>query len=533
VQQTIAARQAPFLDLATPPEDVPCEAFDHKGSMSLDASRPKATVMIITYNHVKYIAQAIESVLAQQTTFPFAIHVVDDCSTDGTSDVVRNYAARYPGVVKPFINKKNLGRKVTQRNFYYGWSTLDGDYACVLEGDDYWATTTRLQTHVDFLEANPDFAGCATHALKVYEDGSKDPEMFPPQAREIHDVRDLIMISSFFHASSLTFRNVFRGKVPRYLRSPLSCDIFITIAHAQFGKIRFFSDVGSVYRVHDGGLFSGMCKTKGWMWNIDGFVACNRWLGYRYFGTFARSIVNYCNLLLQNGVEADGLTPQKHRHYAAVRRRYRSLDKAFHRLDPWLAKWLPGWRPISSPARLNMGAGRRQPLKMINVDLRAESDPDVRVDLEKTPWIWPDDYAEEVQFEGSLEHMGADWRTFQAMMAELYRVCRPGARVRIAAKHPWSNSFVHDPTCVRVVSPGVMSAFDATAPLGGAPEPVAKKLGVDFEIVERTLNLAEPFRTQFATGQITLEAAAQMTETMMNVCTDYVMELRVHKPPRG
>ena len=495
--------------------------------------RPKATVMIITYNHAKYIAQAIESVLSQQTDFPFAIHVIDDCSTDGAQEIIRDYAARYPGVVKPFINKKNIGRKVTQKNFYRGFSTLDGDYCAILEGDDYWAVTDRLQKHVAFLEENRDFAACAMNTLKVYEDGSKEPHLFmPPYPHEAHEIGELIMLASFFHASSLTFRNVFRGKVPRYLRSPLSCDIFITIAHAQFGKIRYFPEVGSVYRAHPAGLFSQMSETTGWMWNIDSLMACNRWLRWRYVPQFTKSIFQYCDRLLLNGREEDGLTPQKRRRYAAVRRRYRIWEKAWRWADVWLAKHVPGRKARSAGAVLNLGCGYRGWVPYVNVDARRDLDADMVVDLERTPWPWPDDYAREVRFERSLEHMGADYATFQKMMAELYRVCRPGAKVVIAAKHPWSNAFVHDPSCVRTVSPAVLSVFDRTTALGSSPEPVAEQLGVDFAIAERTVNLAEPYASQFKAGQLPADEATRLSESLMNVCSDFAIELKVHKPPR-
>ena len=489
--------------------------------------------MIITYNHARYIAQAIESVLAQETEFPFAIHVIDDCSTDGTQDIVRDYAARFPGVVKPFINKKNIGSKVTQRNFVRGFRTLDGDYMAILEGDDYWAGTDRLQKHVAFLDANPDYVGCASHALKVYEDGSgKEPHLFQPQTKLEHDIHDLIMITSFFHASTMTFRNVFRGRVPSYLKSPLSCDIFVSIAHAQHGKIRLFPEVGSVYRAHGGGLFSQMTQTKGWMWNIDSFRAANRWLGYRYLGSFARSIWNYCDLLLRDGREEDGFTAEKRAQYEKIRRRYRAIDRAWCRADVWLARWVPGYRARSAPAKLNLGCGLRKPLRMINADLRADVDADLVVDLEKTPWPWPDDYAEVVRFDFSLEHMGADFRLFQRMMRELYRICRPGARIVINAKHPWSSTFTHDPSCVRVVSPVSLSVFDATVPAGAFPAPVAAANGVDFEIVDRQMNLAEPYLSRYANGQLPGDEAMRLTESMMNVCSDFAIELVAHKPPR-
>ena len=495
-----------------------------------NGGRPKVTVMLITYNHAKYLAQAIESILAQKTEFSFAIHVIDDCSTDGAQDIVRDYAARYPGVVKAFINKKNIGNKVTQKNFYRGFCTLDGDYIAFLEGDDYWASTDRLQTHVAFLEANPDFVACANNTLKVYEDGSQEPHLFlPPQAKEVHDIDDLIMLSSFFHASSLTFRNVFRGRVPRYLRSPLSCDIFINIAHAQFGKIRFFPEVGSVYRAHAGGLFSNMTETKGWMWNIDSFRACNRWLGYRYFPQFTRSIYQYCDRLLQGGKVEDGFTAEKRLAYTALRKRYRRMEKAYRWLDLWLARWIPGRQARSAPASLNLGCGHRKYVRMINVDILDDIDADMVVDLERTPWPWPDNYAEAVTLENALEHMAGDYKTFQALMRELYRVCRPGARIAITAKHPFSNTFIHDPSCVRVISPGVLRLFDRLVP---RQDPVAERNKVDFETVQGTVILGEPYWTQLQTGRLSPEEAGRLADTNLNVCTEFQMELRVHKPPR-
>lgn len=494
--------------------------------------RPRVTVMIITYNHAAYIAQAIDSVLQQKTDYPMAIHVIDDCSTDGAQDIIRDYAARYPGVVKPFINKVNIGSKVTQKNFHYGFSTLDGDYAAVLEGDDYWAWPERIQTQVDFLEANPDFVACSSNTLKIHEDGSQEPHLFQPAPdKDDHDIHELIMLSSFFHASSLTFRNVFRGKVPKYLSSPLSCDIFVTIAHAQFGKIRYFREVGSVYRAHSAGLFSQMTKARGWMWNIDSLRAFNRWLGFRYFATFTKSIFQYCDLLLINGKEEDGLTEDKRRFYTSVRKRYRLAERAFRRADLALAKWIPGRQATSAPARLNLGCGPRRYLRVyINADKRAEFDPDMVVDLERTPWPWPDNYAEEVLFEHSLEHMGADFETFQAMMRELYRICRPDARVVIKAKHPWTNNFAHDPTCVRVVSPLVLGLFDSQ---NITAEPFAARNKVDFELIDRTVLLAEPYRTQFETGQIDQETIVFLVDTSMNVCSDFQLKLVAHKPPRS
>src|SRR6202042_1252197 len=93
-------------------------------ALTAPAARPKVSVMLITYNHGPFIAQALDSVLMQKTDFHFTINVIEDCSTDNTADIIRQYQKLYPDQVFPFLNKKNIGFKVTQKNFFRGFKTL-------------------------------------------------------------------------------------------------------------------------------------------------------------------------------------------------------------------------------------------------------------------------------------------------------------------------------------------------------------------------------------------------------------------------
>lgn len=495
--------------------------------------RPTVTVMIITYNHAKYIGRAIESVLAQRVDFPLAIHVVDDCSTDGTSDIVRDYAARYPGVVKPFINKRNIGRKVTQKNFFRGFSTLHGDYACILEGDDYWNSPDRLRIHVEFLEANRDFVACANNTIKIYEDGSREPHFFlPPPPNEVHDLEDAILLRSFFHPSSLTFRNVFRGRVPRYFRSPLSCDIFVTIAHAQHGKIRFFREPWSIYRAHSGGLFSNMNEVKGWMWNIDGMVACNRWTRYRHLRLFCGSIWRYCDHLLNNGTPENGFTPRLRRKYQKIRDRYRAIERLFYRADVALSRLRPGRRPKIVSTILNLGCGDRRPPDCLNVDKDPSVDPDLIFDLEKTPWPFPDNFSEDIRLHFVLERLGPTFENLQAIVRELYRVAKPGARIEIEALNPKHPSFAEDPGNLSAITPGFMRHFDAVRSAKLEPH-LASKNKVDFELIHVEALLAEPYYSQWQDGLLSMEAARRLSETDPTVVRAVRLALHTHKPPRA
>ena len=266
---------------------------------------PKISIMLITYNHEKYIAQAIESILMQETEYDYEINVIEDCSTDRTQEVIMRYVEMFPDIVKPYFNKKNIGYKVTQKNFYRGFQTLKGDYLAILEGDDYWSSPHKLQKQVGFLEAHPDFALCAHNTIKVYEDGSQQPHRFLywgqlPDA----SVEDVIKLRFFFHTTGIIYRNVFKGVPPPWFRNEWSCDIFIMIAHAQFGKAHHMDEDMAVYRAHAAGRFSTMSLLDGWVFNIGGLRRYNEWLGYRYIIAFSHSIARYCIVVLKQSGKA-------------------------------------------------------------------------------------------------------------------------------------------------------------------------------------------------------------------------------------
>ena len=267
----------------------------------MNTREPLATIMIITYNHAKYIGAALDSVLVQKTNFPFTIHVIEDCSTDGTQEILKEYEKKYPHIVKLFLNPKNIGFKVTQKNFIRGFRTLKAKYIAVLEGDDLWCYDGKLQHQVNFLESNSEFVAHAHNTIKFYDNHELPSHkfLFQENIKQDHNVHDLIKIQSFFHTTTLLYRNVLKNNVPKHFINPLSCDIFNTIAHAQHGKIRYENLDWARYRVHAGGRFSGMSGVKGWFFNIDGLRKYNSWLGYRYLSTFCESIIKYCKHVLK------------------------------------------------------------------------------------------------------------------------------------------------------------------------------------------------------------------------------------------
>jgi glycosyltransferase involved in cell wall biosynthesis len=115
---------------------------------------PIVSVLILTYNHKKFINQAIQSVLTQSTNFPFEILIGDDCSTDGTCEIVNSYLEKYPDLIKAIRTDENIGALLNEKQLV---KAARGKYISFLEGDDFWTQPLKLQKQVDFLENNEEY----------------------------------------------------------------------------------------------------------------------------------------------------------------------------------------------------------------------------------------------------------------------------------------------------------------------------------------------------------------------------------------
>jgi len=262
---------------------------------------PKASVLITTYNHEKYIARALDSVLMQRTSHDCEIVVGEDCSTDGTRDILRDYQQRYPDRVRLLLREKNVG---PFRNGSEALAACRGEYVAGLEGDDYWTSPDKLQKQVDFLDSHPGCALCFHNALIVYEDGSREPHPYRAQQKDFSTIHDLFL-DNYIPTAAVMFRRQLLETLPPWIGSLKMADWPMHIICAQSGTAGYMDEIMSAYLVRSGSAWS----TKDWRDHepaiIGMFEALAENLDGRYAGTL-HTILRWRNLALCEKYEYAG-----------------------------------------------------------------------------------------------------------------------------------------------------------------------------------------------------------------------------------
>src|SRR5690554_1131863 len=118
--------------------------------------QPFVSISCTTYNHEKYIKDAFEGFLMQETTFPVEILVHDDASTDSTADIIREYEAKYPSLFKVIYQHENQYSKKVKIGPTFQHPRVKGEYYAPCEGDDYWTDPLKLHRQVGLLEKHPE-----------------------------------------------------------------------------------------------------------------------------------------------------------------------------------------------------------------------------------------------------------------------------------------------------------------------------------------------------------------------------------------
>jgi FkbM family methyltransferase len=226
----------------------------------------EVTVLLFTFNHEKYIAQALDSVLMQETNFDFEIVILEDCSTDSTRDIVIAYQKRYPDRIRLRLADRN---QCSNKPFAEEFQASSSPYIAMLDGDDYWTSSKKLEKQVEFLEAHPECAFCFHNALIIYEDSSRASLPYNPADQKPISVLEDIWQSNFIAGCAAMVRKDLLGDFPEWFHSLHYGDWSLYLLCAQHGKIGYIDEILGVYRIHGQGFWSKLNAIQ----KLEGLIA--------------------------------------------------------------------------------------------------------------------------------------------------------------------------------------------------------------------------------------------------------------------
>lgn len=212
--------------------------------------KPLVTVSCIAYNHEKYIARALDSFLMQKTDFPFEIVIHDDASTDRTPEIIREYAEKYPEIIRPMYQEENQYSKgISNISGAFNFPRAEGKYIAMCEGDDYWIDDSKLQRQADYMEAHPDCTLCFHSAKIESEDKAlRAREIRPYKRSKLCTPEEVIDKRANYPTASLMFPTKLARALPQWYHDCPVGDVPIHIFMASKGIVYYMDRKMSAYR---------------------------------------------------------------------------------------------------------------------------------------------------------------------------------------------------------------------------------------------------------------------------------------------
>lgn len=226
---------------------------------------PLLSVRLMVYNNEPFIREALDGILMQQVDFPYEIVIGDDFSTDGTADILHEYAAKHPDIIHLLDRPKGGPYQLDRQRFGRIHNFVDivnhcrGKYIAILDGDDYWTDPEKLQLQVDFLEANPDFSITFHQAKELDENGSE--KLTNEDQPEVTEGNYLLKTGWHMRSASIVFRKDQLPPWPSWIYTIESMDYNLQCMLTRDGqKIKYFARPMCVYRLHSNTVSSKINK---------------------------------------------------------------------------------------------------------------------------------------------------------------------------------------------------------------------------------------------------------------------------------
>jgi glycosyltransferase involved in cell wall biosynthesis len=280
---------------------------------------------MITYNHGRFIKEAIESVLNQQTNFEVQLIIGEDCSTDNTRNICEDFAKKNSREILLLPVTGNLGM---MKNFVRTFEKCDGDYIAFLEGDDYWTDPLKLQKQVDFLSANPDYSLCFHNTQMKMDRNNEKREWILHQKMEKDTFVTKDVLGPWFVPSCTSvFTNYPDFVLPPWYHNCKYGDLPFMLLLSLKGKFKYLDEVMAAYRLHDTGMSSvhkAYDKITVMVYIYESF---NIHTNYKFQETIRQSVKYEIDRHIPKNT-ATLLLPEKSHFFIRV---YQKIKKYFHR----------------------------------------------------------------------------------------------------------------------------------------------------------------------------------------------------------
>lgn len=256
-------------------------------------NRTLVSICCITYNHGPYIRACLDGFVMQKTNFDFEVLINDDCSTDGTTDIIKEYAAKYPTIIKPIFHAENQYSKGIRRILAtFVFPRAKGKYIALCEGDDYWTDQYKLEKQVAFLESNPDYGLVYTGAHVLHE---RTKEISINNSCQ-QDYVSLLVNEDRIITLTTCFR---KDLLDNYCRD-ITCssqwlmgDLPWWLYFSYFSKIKWLSDLTGVYRFLDNSASHSTDIKKKIKFSLSAF-SCRKYFDERFSqGKFSKLIATF------------------------------------------------------------------------------------------------------------------------------------------------------------------------------------------------------------------------------------------------
>ncbi len=225
---------------------------------------PLLSVCVITYNHEKFIREAIDGVLMQKVDFTWELIIADDFSTDGTREILLEYKKKYPDFIRLILQRENVG---ATQNWIQLITTPKSKYIAYFDGDDYWTDPLKLQKQVDFLESNPQASGCFHDCITVDQNGETIEDYYKGRQYQEHYTQQecLTNLCSSYGTASLMFRSsVLANGLPSYFLKA-GCDFLLDLVITEHGTLNYLPFKSSAYRIHSKGIWQGVNRSENYL----------------------------------------------------------------------------------------------------------------------------------------------------------------------------------------------------------------------------------------------------------------------------